>query len=185
MQSLWLVGSSIVYWAGMAAIQTFDQHLGLSEVSVQWMGERGMTLDTLHSTLDIQFKNDKCPTFLFIHCGSNDLTTEGVSGKDIIENIKTSILRYKALFKDITIIWSSLLARRYWHFAPIGSGSQIDKKRKRVNAAIKSFVLHTGGKVIHNDSYIKVDEASLYRTDGTHLSNLGNNILLKNWKPCF
>ena len=59
------------------------------------------------------------------------------------------------------------------------------KKRKKLNAAIKSFMLQSGGKVMLNDSYIKIDEASLYRTDGTHLSKLGNEILLKNWKTAF
>ena len=46
-------------------------------------------------------------------------------------------------------------------------GPRLTKKRKRVNAAIKS----SGRKVIHNDSNIKVEEASLYRIDGTNVSN--------------
>lgn len=51
-----------------------------------------------------------------------------------------------------------------------------------MNSAIKQFILSNGGKYINNDSYISAKEVNLFHTDGTHLSTLGNTILLRNWK---
>jgi hypothetical protein len=48
------------------------------------------------------------PNILLIHCGANDLTEKDLTGKGLIENIECSVLRYKALFKNIVIVWSSL-----------------------------------------------------------------------------
>ena len=178
---MYIVGSSYVYWAGLEKMDEVS-NLGRNNLAVNWHGTRGLTLDKLDTEMDTIFRQDKYPKFVLIHCGSNDLTTEGMTGKYIIEKIKTSFLRYKALFSKTILIWSSILPRRYWHYAPLGTGAQIDKKRKRVNAAVRAFVLESGGKIINNDSYINVTEVSLYRQDGCHLSKLGNEVLIKNWK---
>lgn len=181
------MGSSIVHWAKSAASK--DLQLGFTHrnISVQWLGKRGLKLAELHTIMDsrkheIDFNVTERPDFIMLHCGSNDLTVEGITGKDIIEQIKESLLRYQALFTGAIIIWSSILQRRYWHYAPLGAGKLIEKKRNRVNAAVKAFILSNGGKYINNDCYIHAKEVSLFHTDGTHLSNFGNDILLKNWK---
>lgn len=166
-----------------------DHQLGLTRwnLSVQWTGQRGLKLAELDKVMDSKQRSTingtlLTPHFIMVHCGSNDLTSEGVTGKTIMENIKDSILRYQALFKGAIIIWSSILPRRYWHFAPLGAGKYIEKKRTRVNAAVKNFVVANGGKFINNDQYISAKEVNLFHIDGTHLSPLGNDILLKNWK---
>ena len=115
---------------------------------------------TLHSSLDwssraavqrLGFidrqKRDILPTpiILLIHCGANDLTEKELTGKGLIENIKCSVLRYKALLKNIVIVWFSMLQRRYWHFAPLNTGPIIDQKRGRVNSAVRTFVIESGG----------------------------------------
>jgi hypothetical protein len=69
-----------------------------------------------------------------------------LTGKGLIENIKCSVLRYKALFRNIVIVWFSMLPRRYWHFAPLKTGPIIDQKHRRVNSAIiRTFVIENGG----------------------------------------
>lgn len=133
-------------------------------------------LDTL---IDTKMNSHSPPNIIVLHVGSNDLTEPNLTGKGLIENIKCSLLRYQALFKNVTIIWSSILQRRYWHFAPLNAGPEIDKKRKRVNSAICQFLLGNKGKVIKHDN-IMAKEVTLYRTDGTHLSKSGNSIFLNN-----
>lgn len=182
------MGSSIVHWAKTAASKD-DLQLGLTHwnMSVQWLGKRGLKLAELDALMDskkhdVDLKVAQTPDFIMLHCGSNDLTSEGITGKDLIEQIKESILRYQALFRGAIVIWSSILQRRYWHYAPLGAGKLIERKRNRINAAVKQFILSNGGKYINNDSYILAKEVSLYHTDGTHLSKFGNDILLRNWK---
>jgi hypothetical protein len=61
-------------------------------------------------------------------------------------------LRYQARFTGAIIIWSSIIQRRYWHYAALknlGAGKLIEKKRNRVNAAVKAFVLSNGCKLIN------------------------------------
>jgi lysophospholipase L1-like esterase len=177
------VGSSIVHWAEQAARHD-DPQLGLTKLnmSVKWIGRRGINMDDLDGLMDSLVKEMPKPQYIMIHCGSNDLTMEGISGKDLIEKIKCSTLRYQALFRDTKIIWSSILQRRYWHFAPLSSGKKIERKRSRVNSAIKRFIVANDGKYINNDGNISAKEVNLFHTDGTHLSSLGNSILLNNWK---
>lgn len=150
-------------------------------MSVKWLGRRGLVLDDLDKLMDSLLLEVPKPQFIMLHCGSNDLTSDGITGKQLIEKIQCSILRYQALFGKATIIWSSILQRRYWHFAPLGAGKKIEKKRARVNSAIRSFILKNGGIYIDNNN-ISAKEINLFHNDGTHLSNLGNSILINNWK---
>lgn len=176
------MGSSIVHWAERTA-RLDDPQLGFTKhnMSVKWKGCRGLVFDGLDKLMDSMLMEMPKPQFILIHCGSNDLTSEGVTGKMLIEKIQCSILRYQALFCKTTIIWSSILQRRYWHYAPLGAGKKIEKKRTRVNIAIKSFILKNGGQYIDNNN-ISAKEVNLFHTDGTHLSSLGNSILINNWK---
>ena len=134
----------------------------------------------LYSLIDKKQDILPTPNFLLIHCGASDLSEKDLTGKGLIENIKCSVLRYKALFRNIVIVWSSMLPRRYWHFAPLNAGPIIDQKRRRVNSAIRTFVIENGGRAIWHDSNIKATEIALYRTDGTHLSHIGNKVFLNN-----
>lgn len=80
------MGSSIVHWAEQAAVKD-DLQLGLTQwnMSVKWMGHRGINMDDLDRFMDSL--STEWPHFIMIHCGSNDLTLDGVSGKDLMEKI--------------------------------------------------------------------------------------------------
>jgi hypothetical protein len=45
----------------------------------------------------------------------------------------------------IVIVWSSMLQCRYWHFAPLNTDPIIDQKCRRVNSAVRTFVIENGG----------------------------------------
>ena len=70
-----------------------------------------------------------------------------------------------------------ILIRRYWHSAQ--DGRALEKSRKRLNLLVRNFIQTIGGCVIRH-SNIRASEKSLYRFDGTHLSNTGNEVYLNN-----
>lgn len=90
-------------------------------------------------------RNSTPPEFLVIHLGSNDVTTGGLASKKLIEEIQCTFLRYNALLPNTKVVWSSILPRLYWLGAPLNCGTQIDKKRKKMN---RSFVLNFAGAVM-------------------------------------
>ncbi|VDH93448.1 Hypothetical predicted protein [Mytilus galloprovincialis] len=179
---LWIVGSSLVHWANVEAKKYGRNNLGLGSkgVTTYWIGQPGLQIKEIWTPYWTQKEKFlPSPHFIIIHCGANDLTDLELTGKGLMENVKCSILRYKALFKNVIIIWSSMLQRRYWHFAPLNAGAIIEQKRKRVNSVVKNFVIENGGKAILHEN-IRASEVSLYRTDGTHLSQTGNQVFLNN-----
>ena len=68
-----------------------------------------------------------------------------------------------------------MLQSLYWHGAK--STVKIEKARKRVNVAARSFFLREGGGYIRQPS-ISIREVSLYRKYGLHLSKTGNAIFV-------
>jgi hypothetical protein len=76
------------------------------------------------------------------------------------------------------IIWSEILIRRYWHVAK-GDGKIIENIRKRVNCAVNNCIKNEGHYVIKHPN-IQASEIELYRFDGTHLTDIGNDIYLNN-----
>ena len=110
---------------------------------------------------------------LIIQLGSNDLGI--VKGKELIELIRCDILHLWTLYPDLKLIWSEILQRRYWHNA--NNQVTIETSRKRVNLAIKNIFLNEiqKGCIIRHPN-ITVKEKSLFRYDGIHLSDVGNNI---------
>lgn len=121
------------------------------------------------------------PDFLVIQAGSNDLGV--LKTKELIENIKLDIMRIVLLFPDIKIVWSDALPRRYWHFAD--NHDAVETSRKRLNMALRKYVkeLANGHTISHPN--IKESERALYRFDGVHLSDVGNDIYLNNIQAAF
>jgi hypothetical protein len=96
-----------------------------------------------------------------------------------------SVVLWRAICRDIdtiremrpgcVIIWSHILPRLYWHGANNTRG--IDKARKRINSKVERHVMQFGGKVIRHPDIVS-EEIGLFRFDGTHLSDIGNDIFL-------
>ena len=97
----------------------------------------------------------------------------------MIEKIRLDLLRLRALYPNLKLIWSEILARRYWHFGD--SFAAIEETRKRVNSAVKKILredIEKGYVIRHrNISHLERD---LYRYDGTHLTDLGYSVYLNN-----
>ena len=115
------------------------------------------------------------PHILIIQLGSNDLGI--VKCKELIKLIRCDILRLMTLYPDLKLNWSVILQRRYWHNT--NNQVAIETSRKRLNLAIKNIFLNEIQKgCIIRHTNITVKEKSLFRYDGVHLSDVGNNIYL-------
>ena len=80
-----------------------------------WFGVRGMSWEQFDSLFENKLKSSPPPNYLLVHLGSNDLGL--IPGIELFHPIKCSFLRCKVLAPNMTIIWSDMLPRLYWHNA--------------------------------------------------------------------
>jgi hypothetical protein len=59
------------------------------------------------------------------------------------------------------------------------SNAKVDKARKSLNNARKLYMPRINGEVIHHRN-IQWDAHHLYRRDGVHLNNMGDDVMLGN-----
>ena len=170
-RSIWILGSSIVYWAGKAvASKQGGRHLGLHNVGFQgcWFGKRGMVWKQLIPKIEFLLRRHPPPKFVVIQLGSNDLGT--VKGWQLAENIISDILRIDALMPN-TLIVGPIYCKDDTGTMPT-MANLWKKTRKRVNLLVRNQVISIGGCAIWHCN-LRAREVNLYRNDGTHLSNSG------------
>ncbi|XP_033763418.1 uncharacterized protein LOC117344699 [Pecten maximus] len=70
---VWIVGSSIIYWAQRMSVKLLDSHLKLRHrgVFVRWSGHRGMSWFQLLDVIKDQLSLKPPPDFLILHTGVN------------------------------------------------------------------------------------------------------------------
>ena len=113
---------------------------------------------------------DKHPRWLIIHLGGNDLAS--VPLKKLIAMIQKDMKSYSFLFPETCLIWSDILPRATYRGAR--SNAKIS-----LNNAMKLFMPQIKGQIIHHGN-IQWDAHHLYRRDGVHMNNEGNDVLLTN-----
>ena len=170
-KSILIVGSSIVYWAHERAKVTGSTSLGLSNVNIEWVGCRGLKWRSLLPTLDNA--SNKCPNFLVIHLGSNDISD--TTAASLCHSMKFGISACKKRFDHCEIVFSHLLCRMFWRGLPYQEG---EYRRREVNQEISRFVVsEMNGSIVPHDD-ITVRDNRLFRSDGVHLTNRGNDIFI-------
>lgn len=171
-----MIGSSIVYWAARSAFKRpGGKHLNLqlNNLSIEWFGTRGMKWQDFDPLFESKLKTNPPPDYLIVHLGSNDLGL--ATSLELFHSIKCSFLRCKLLAPNLSIIWSDMLPRLYWHNA--SDASKVEAARKNINRKVKQFIKQEGGFVIRYPSITFADK-QLFRFDGTHLNDLGNSAFL-------
>ena len=153
------------------------QDLGLQSrgANIRWFGKWGMLWNELKDSVEKKIKDLPAPGLLIIQLGSNNLGKRDIVV--LIEDIQRDILRIKLLLPNTRIVWSEVLMRHYWHEANFGKA--VELAPKRLNLAVKNFVLNEGHNVIRHPN-IRARKKNLYRFDGTHFSDAGNAIYLNN-----
>ena len=173
---VWIIGSSIIYWAEQRARVRLDTNLRLENTSITWLSRRGMRrCEAVPLLLRRLEQSRKIPDMIVIHCGGNSLVEVrlGYLAKAIKDDIGNLS---KKLHFLCTIIWSDMLPRLTWRGAI--AKSVIEIKRRNLNRCGRRAVLKAGGRVIEHPE-ITEDTAGLFR-DGVHLSDIGSDILLCN-----
>ena len=103
---------------------------------------RGMRWEHFDVFFESKLKSSPPPSYLLVQIGSNNL------GANIKSGTFSTILRCKV--PHMTIIWSDMWPRLYWHNAK--SARNIDSARKDVNRKVKQY-LKTQGILAITQSY--------------------------------
>ncbi|XP_052091886.1 corepressor interacting with RBPJ 1-like isoform X1 [Mytilus californianus] len=171
--SVWIVGSSIVYWAHKRASQLRDINLGVktSEACVEWYGTRGMRWNALLPKLMELVQSKPPPDVLILYVGSNDVGY--VKPMDLVKMIKNDLGTIKEMCPDTQLIYNEILSRINWRGAP--NNEDGEQQRLTINKYVKPAVESMGGFMIHHPDIRNVNLA-LYRDDGVHLNDVGYDI---------
>ncbi|KAJ7345006.1 hypothetical protein JRQ81_000956 [Phrynocephalus forsythii] len=139
---LWIVGHSIVYWAGVWAKQShWGQHLGMEEhVCITWFGNRGMHWGDLLPGLWTLFRRHGAPHGLVIQLGENNITSS--RGIDLKKEMEASLLVLHSTYPDVTLFWSQLLQRRHWRGAR--HPGRVELLRRKLDKAIGRLITTWG-----------------------------------------
>jgi lysophospholipase L1-like esterase len=173
--NLAIVGSSIVHWAERRARDVRARWSLLTATTTHWDGRRGMVWSQLNAACERMAKADKHPRWLIIHLGGNDLASTPL--KNLIQMIQKDVMAFSKLFPETCIIWSDILPRATYRGAI--SNAKVEKSRKSLNNAMKLYMPRIQGEVIHHTN-IQWDAHHLYRNDGVHLNDVGNDVMLGN-----
>ena len=176
-ETTWLIGSSLVVWAGHRARAQQAVFPKLTSPTTHWHGSRGMNWCQLMDTVRHLLRLKGPPGRLILHLGGNDLADTPL--RQMVDNIKIDLQALKVLMPDTHIIWSDITARREYRHAV--SSPKVEKARKTLNHKVHVLICQLGGSFVKHPA-IKWDARDLYRPDGVHLSNMGNDILLEDWQ---
>ncbi|XP_077779000.1 uncharacterized protein LOC144326338 [Podarcis muralis] len=174
-KSVWICGHSIVHWAHVRSASCgLNPNLGLpSGMRVSWFSRRGMRWEELMPLLREKVAAFGPPDILILQLGENDLVSR--RSADLLWNIKRDLDELAALCPGTTVFWSSFLKRIVWCGAQ--NTMAIEKSRKLLNRAVVRWVRFMNGRVISCDR-IRIGDQALFRNDGVHLSDRGNDIWL-------
>jgi lysophospholipase L1-like esterase len=170
-----IVGSSIVHWAERRARSVRAKWSLLTATTTHWDGRRGMVWSQLNAACERLANADKHPRWLIIHLGGNDLASTPL--KSLIQKIQKDVMSYSKLFPQTCIIWSDILPRATYRGAI--SNAKVEKCRKSLNNSMKLYMPRINGAIIQHRN-IQWDAHHLYRKDGVHLNDAGNDVMLGN-----
>ena len=114
------------------------------------------------------------PSAIIIHCAGNDIGDVPLGL--LLYNMKQTFLSLIVdILPGIPIIWSSILPRITWRYS--SSSNKMERTRKRVNRAIRSFLLKRNCYII---KYPDFDDKlqGLFANDGVHLSFIGLDLFI-------
>ena len=164
-----------MHWASRRAGDMRVRWRLLTATTTHWHGRRGMVWSQLRAKCETLARADSHPRCLIIHLGSNDLASTPL--KHLIYMIQKDIKAYAIMFTETCLVWSDVLPRAAYRGAR--SNTKVEKARKSLNNAMKQYMPQFKGKVIHHHN-IQWDTHHLYRRDGVHLNNIGNDVLVAN-----
>ena len=172
---IWLIGSSLVHWAEARARKSRAEWSLLTHTRVTWYGQRGMKWDQLLPKIKAILQYTPAPDMICIHLGGNDLASTPL--RKLTCQAKSDMNALAKLCPHTTLVWSDILARISYRNA--SNDNKMEKTRKTLNSALRAHTRKLGGKSIRHPG-INWDLPHLFRNDGVHLNDRGNDIFLGN-----
>ncbi|XP_052701653.1 uncharacterized protein LOC128178498 [Crassostrea angulata] len=179
---VWIVGSSIIWQAFSHARLNGGSNLDFSpmEANIWWQGKGGMRWRHLLPKIRQMLRYEDPPHFLVLHCGGNDIGQ--IKSSELREKMEQSLDALSPLLPRTKIIWSQILPRLKWRNAR--DNNALNKTRVRVNSFVATKLLaHQGGYIRYQK--ITPSDKSLFKGDGVHLTEKGNEIFLKTLTKAF
>ena len=166
------MGSSIVFWASERSKRDARRWQTLTAQEVEWHGERGMGWDRFRPKLEALLQTGPPPRWLCVLLGSNDLGKKPLH--ELISCAKMNLMYVVSECPATVIIWSDILPRIEYRGAR--SNKQMELARMNYNKKMRAFVKSLGGKCIRHPG-IRWNNPTIYRNDGVHMNDLGNDVL--------
>ncbi|XP_069486285.1 uncharacterized protein [Ambystoma mexicanum] len=173
---VWIVGHSIVKWAGKEAEKrVFGRQLGCSykEVVVRWHGVGGLRWDQLLPILAGMRERYGVPQVVMLHAGENDLVRD--TGVALLRKMKRDLGWVRDIWPQAVVVWTKLLPRRVWRGAR--NEGAIERARKGINREMEKFCASVKVRVMDHKE-ITYEGFLVFRGDGVHLSIYGNSYYL-------
>ena len=172
---MWIVGSSIVKHAFARARNSFEGSqldLNRQAASLWWQGRKRLRWCLVSGLIRTLLRHEEPPDLLVLHVGGNDLGQVPLG--DLRLNILLILDKLRSLLPNATFVYSQILPRLHWRCEI--NHSAIEKARKRLNSFVASVIIRADGCYI---KYPEIhEEMELFHSDGTHLSDFGNDLFL-------
>lgn len=173
---IWLVGDSIIHWAGVRAGNTGKPNLRTGKL-LGWYGTRGMSWESFLHSLQLKIAFQSPPSIFLVHLGGNDVT--GLTMTRIFNLISSGLKYVASTFPSCDVIWCDILPRLNW--GTYQDKKIADKKRRRINRHGRQVVRSlTKGYILSID--IDGSTPGFFRKDGVHLSDVGLEFFLDSLK---
>ena len=113
------------------------------------------------------------PEMLFVHLGGNDFVTTPL--RKLTEQAQCDMKVLAELCPQTVLIWSDVLPRIRYRGAY--RNNKMKKTCKTFNSAMRAYIRRIGGKAVRHQE-IKWNLPHLFRPDGVHLNDMGNDVLI-------
>ena len=167
------MGSSLVFWAESRAKSNQAVGRELTRSNVTWHGQRGMEWQQLLPKMQHLLRSAPAPTWICLHLGGNDLAS--IPLRPLTAMAVQDVRTLHKILPNTLIIWSDVLPRM--HYRGAQSDAKVEKARKTFNSAIKKHVSAMNGVCIRHP-LIQWNTPLIFRPDGVHLNNKGNDIFI-------
>lgn len=144
---------------------------------IRWMGRRGLRWEGVVPLVETELRTQAPPDIIILHAGGNDIGFTPVG--ELARQIRDDLHKLKEYLPLTLFVWSDLLPRQQW--LPTLPIATLENSRKRINRSAASCCIYLGGRHIYHEDIVYSDN-SLFRPDGVHLSDRGNQIFLLSLK---
>lgn len=134
-----------------------------------------MRLDELIPKLQhlLAIKLEQRPDVLVIHVVGNNLGYKKLH--KLRRRIKSTLKKVRNMLPNTRIVWSQILPRQIWRASK--NTAALNRAADRINNFAGWLCVKSGGGFVKYPE-IGWNEPGLFKKDGVHLSDLGNNLFL-------